>query len=299
MEDVNHWTEDGPEEIEVELVKDLKCCLVVPMVSGDKVIGVIGLQNFQQPNVFSRGDRDFLATLANHAAVAIDNAQLYDRIANELERRINELEAVNEFQQAISDISSVNDELQDIREAMSKIMDTDTMAIGLYNEDQGLIEFRLAYSGGHRVLDEDKVEGRTYGPRRFGVDRSLTEYVIRTGEPLLIEKDFDAWLEEHKDEVSSPLIGTTKCWLGVPMIAGDRKIGAIILQNEKPIKCSTKAIVTCWRPSPARRLLYWRMLDCMSKRSGELVSWRLSACFRKGSALLFRSINSLRSSTMQ
>jgi GAF domain-containing protein len=114
-------------------------------------------------------------------------------------------------------------------EAMSGLLDTRNMYIALYDEDSGLIEFPLAYGPGQQGADDEEFEGRPWDPRHLGERQGLTEWVIRHKKPLLIENDFEAWIEAH-DEIEAFPMGT-KCWLGAPMLLRDRVIGVIGLQN--------------------------------------------------------------------
>ncbi|HET9588604.1 MAG TPA: GAF domain-containing protein, partial [Anaerolineales bacterium] len=57
-----------------------QCWLGVPMLIGDRVLGVISVQSTQRPHVFDEHDRDILATIASQAAIAIQNARLFDEV---------------------------------------------------------------------------------------------------------------------------------------------------------------------------------------------------------------------------
>ncbi|GAB4410921.1 MAG: hypothetical protein Fur0044_04770 [Anaerolineae bacterium] len=210
-------------ELEIEMLTEgVKCCLGAPLLLGDKVIGVIGLLNAEQEDVYDENQRDLLVTLAGQSAIAINNARQYEL----LDRRVKELDAVSKFQHRISNVGSVKQELQDIyeaaAEAMSELMDTRNMYIALYDEKAATIEFPL-------FISEKEVTKEAYAPRRFGERQGLTEWVIRHRQPLLIEKDFDAWVEAQED-IEAFRIGT-KCWLGAPMLLRDKVIGVIGLQN--------------------------------------------------------------------
>ena len=70
------------------LVRDL---LNVPLKVRGKVIGVLGVDNLSDNGGFSENDEYLLSTLADYAAIAIDNASLYelmDRRAEELTQLI-------------------------------------------------------------------------------------------------------------------------------------------------------------------------------------------------------------------
>jgi two-component system NtrC family sensor kinase len=66
------------------LVRDL---LNVPLKVREKVIGVLGVDNTTPKGGFSENDEYLLSTLADYAAIAIDNANLYGL----MEQRANEL----------------------------------------------------------------------------------------------------------------------------------------------------------------------------------------------------------------
>jgi len=71
------------------------------MIARERVIGVISVQSFRR-NVFSQDDEILLTTIANQAAVALDNAALFRELSDltqQLETRVlqrtNELEETN------------------------------------------------------------------------------------------------------------------------------------------------------------------------------------------------------------
>ncbi|MCK4668311.1 sensor domain-containing diguanylate cyclase, partial [Candidatus Dependentiae bacterium] len=57
-----------------------KSWLGVPMISRDKILGVIAVQNFESENVYDENDENVLKTIANQAALAIRNAMLYEKM---------------------------------------------------------------------------------------------------------------------------------------------------------------------------------------------------------------------------
>jgi adenylate cyclase len=63
----------------------LRSILCVPMLVRDQVTGVIYADNRIKTGLFSDKDRDLLAALANQAALAIENARLYERVKQQLD----------------------------------------------------------------------------------------------------------------------------------------------------------------------------------------------------------------------
>ncbi|NTU81124.1 MAG: response regulator [Chloroflexales bacterium] len=58
----------------------VRAILQVPLTVGNQVIGVLAVDNRQSDRTFSENDQYLLATLADYAAIAIENARLYGQI---------------------------------------------------------------------------------------------------------------------------------------------------------------------------------------------------------------------------
>lgn len=68
--------------------KKSRSLLSVPMLLGDKIIGVITLQDYQNENSFNSTHAELLSTIASQAAVALENAHLYGALHNELQQKM-------------------------------------------------------------------------------------------------------------------------------------------------------------------------------------------------------------------
>ena len=78
--------------------------LGVPIIAGDRVIGVIALESPKQ-NVYTESDERLLSTLASSMGVALENARLFaetKRLLGETEQRNAELAVVNEIGAALA-----------------------------------------------------------------------------------------------------------------------------------------------------------------------------------------------------
>ncbi len=97
-----------------------KSWLGVPMIAEDRVIGGIVIQSYEQEEAFDEGHLNLLRTVAGQAAIAYQNASLFE----ERERRIVELAALNEMSQAISSALELEDLLEVVYQQVSHIFDT-------------------------------------------------------------------------------------------------------------------------------------------------------------------------------
>lgn len=93
--------------------------LYMPLRAGDRVIGCISVES-DQPDAFSAQDERLLATLANQAAIAFENARLYQSMQQELVERKRAQEALwaseTHYRQLADSITDILFELdQDLR----------------------------------------------------------------------------------------------------------------------------------------------------------------------------------------
>ena len=67
-----------PRFIAKEVLSNTKSLLCVPLIAKGEVIGVINITNKKHDKLFNQKDLEFITSLANQAAIAIDNAKLYE-----------------------------------------------------------------------------------------------------------------------------------------------------------------------------------------------------------------------------
>lgn len=84
-------------ESEKSRLAELDSSLLIPLISGDRLTGIVSLGPKESGEVYSREDRELLNTLANQATLAIENAQLH-RETIDRERMKQELELAREIQ---------------------------------------------------------------------------------------------------------------------------------------------------------------------------------------------------------
>ncbi|GAB4578539.1 MAG: hypothetical protein Fur0022_12740 [Anaerolineales bacterium] len=194
-----------------------KSWLGVPLIIGQKVMGVIGVQNTRQTNAYTERDRDLLTTIASQAVIAILNARSFAQTV----RRSEDLSTLNEMGRVLSNILEENAIFEKVYEFSSRLFDTTTFLIALYNHESEELTFPLSVNEGQRLP-----------PRTRPLGAGLTDYVIRSRQPLLITHDVPQYGE--KLGISQKYFGDDRpaqSWLGVPMLLGDTIIGAISVQS--------------------------------------------------------------------
>jgi sigma-B regulation protein RsbU (phosphoserine phosphatase) len=84
----------------LHLVEDVQSELVIPMLIKDRCVGVFDLES-PELNAFTKEHRELLTLLASQAAVAIDNARLYEEVRRNEERIEKELRFAQRVQMAL------------------------------------------------------------------------------------------------------------------------------------------------------------------------------------------------------
>ncbi|MFH1636459.1 MAG: GAF domain-containing protein [Chloroflexota bacterium] len=204
--------------------------LGVPLVLGDRVLGVIALYDWEHEYAFDEQDLQVIQTMAGQAAIALSNATLFYDVNRELERRVEDLNALTSVGRELSaSLEMESDEvLEVIYKQAQKLTDTRDMYIALYDEDSNQISFGLAMEGGERV--EVGIGG--WATREADMEkRGKTEEIILTHEPIL-HKTLDKSTNWYGQPSHAEFLDKVALsWLGVPLVLGDRVLGVIALYD--------------------------------------------------------------------
>jgi signal transduction histidine kinase/ActR/RegA family two-component response regulator len=187
--------------------------LAVPIRLGEQLEGILVVAN-RAAHPFSERDEAVLARLAEHAAIAIRNAQMLDS----LKARQVRLERLLEVNRELSSFQPTGLLPGRITEACQRLLNVDSVRLWL-REDQG---FALTATSG---------EAREIPALPIGVEESLAGLVASTGRPLLVP-DVTAdprALPEHGEACLR--LGCV--WMGVPVSAGPRLLGVLCLRTRR------------------------------------------------------------------
>ncbi len=224
--DVATPSDGGPAVREDISALGMKSVAYLPLISGGDVVGVLYV-NLTVPHHFSDNDKLLLELFADQAAIAIENARLYQN----LERRIRELEVLTEIGRTVSSLG-IDEILEEIHTQAGKLMDVRNIQIAFYDEDKDGVSFPLAYDAGKKV----EADHKDFRPRRRGEYRyGLTEYVIDKGEAEISRGNVWKWAKERGIQLSEAI--ATKSWIGTPLRVWDREkqaekvIGLISIQS--------------------------------------------------------------------
>jgi diguanylate cyclase (GGDEF)-like protein len=190
--------------------------LSVPLVFNDEAIGLLTLVEKRWRRCFTPEERRLLAQLAVPAAVAIHNARMFRREAQQNRR----LRALVDAGRAISSTLDLDRLLQTVAQAAGEALGTAECAIDSYDAESETISIVAFYQRAADVQDAGWV-GRTYSLSDFPSDRA-TLYGGRIHE----ENVSDPTLDEANRR--SMIENGEKTIMSVPLEDDGRPIGLLV-----------------------------------------------------------------------
>ena len=198
--------------------------LGVPIMAGDRALGVVALARYPR-NGFSAADERLLTTIASNLGVALENARLYDETKSLLaqtDARAGELAIINEIGSALAKQLDFQAIIELVGERVGVILNAPDVSIGLFDPATNKIHFLYEVEDGERYHTE---------PFEMGV--GLTSRIINSRQPLR----GGSW--DEMMGLGGVVVGNTdgalkQSFLGVPIPAGDRVLGAVTVVREAP-----------------------------------------------------------------
>jgi PAS domain S-box-containing protein len=190
--------------------------LAVPLKIGDRVIGVINVSDDEQTGLFDEDDVRLVSLFADQAAIAVENARLF-----EAEREQRELaEALRLATAAVSSTLDLEQILDLILEQVDRVMSNDAINI-------------MLIEGGLACV----VRSRGYGRFGQGVndlslcmsDSPILRHILETGESVVIA---DTALDPGWIRV--PEVAWIRSYAAAPIHVLDEVVGFLCLDSAEP-----------------------------------------------------------------
>ncbi len=198
---------------------DTRSQLTVPIRREGSVVGVIDVES---PKVGAFDDEHlaFIRRLADHAAVAIENARLY----RETQQRLRELSVLFDTSAALSTTLNVDEVLHIIARQVTAILDVEGCAILTWDREQDALVTMLDY--GRDQPDPVLWEADPPGALYLLADYPASRQVLERRQPITIRvSDPDA----DPAEVRLMRAQGVQHLLMVPMIVRDKVVGMLEL----------------------------------------------------------------------
>ncbi|MDQ1300461.1 MAG: hypothetical protein QG637_379 [Chloroflexota bacterium] len=186
-----------------------------PICSRDAVIGFLAVDS-TQPGFYAPQDGERLRVFADQAALALQNARLFD----ETRHRAEQMAMLNRIGLAITAGLSMEQVLRTVYAQCLQIATIDAFYVALYDPTTGVIRFPL-------FLDEN----RPVNIPEFNIHTQpgMAGVVIARSQTVYVPDTFDSQVA-----TAYPIsyVGrVTRAYLGIPLILRDRVIGVLSIQN--------------------------------------------------------------------
>ncbi len=198
-----------------------KCWLGVPLAIGDRIIGVMAVQSYEEENLYTQEDLEIFQSIALQTAVTLENAHLLERTDEALAQKVKELSILAELDREMA-IASL-----DLARLLKLIVDravsytgADAGVLALVEEKEGKKGLFLKAQVGY----PPEIEQYAYTP--YPVEKGITGRVVRTGQAVLCP---DVSLDPDYD----PVRESTLSQLTVPIILEGKVLGAITLESSR------------------------------------------------------------------
>jgi PAS domain S-box-containing protein len=188
-----------------------------PLLYRDRLLGVITVNNQDTGRLFTAHDQEILTLFASHAAIAIENARLFQ----ENQRKLEELSVLYHLSQAVTGQLDIAQLAQATYFQVGRVMDTQKMVIFLYDEHRQ--EFEVAL----RMVN-DKPDPHLWHRSAFGA--GLISPVVARRRAIRTTNYAATCQQEGVEPMAASL--PFPYWLGVPMTAGEEVVGVLALQSD-------------------------------------------------------------------
>ena len=195
----------------ISAVPNVRSELAVPLITKNRVIGVIDLEA-RNPGYFTEEHSRLLTLVASRIAGGIENAQLYTRTT----RQARILLLLNEIARELSSILNLDELLNRVAELLRRLIDYQMFSILLLDSSGEKLQHRFSLRFRENIHLKHEVP----------LGRGLVGYAAQTGQAVLVP-------DVSKDPRYIAGNPETRSELAVPLIYKDKVIGVLDLEHTR------------------------------------------------------------------
>jgi PAS domain S-box-containing protein len=200
----------------------IKSLLIVPLVVGGNVIGTLRLEATDRKRWFNDAQVELAQTIATQAAIAVQNASLFEQAAV----RNRELETLFESAQATAVTLDLNEVIRRVTVQVLSALRADACTVFLWDDVNNMLEVR------------DDISARMDGvmPDQPGDQYLLSEYPLREralrDRELIVVRTTDSDLPENEADILQRHGAAMRVL--VPLVVNEIAIGLVELETLDP-----------------------------------------------------------------
>lgn len=192
--------------------------LCVPLVASGRLLGWFGLGEERSGAAYTSEARQFLATIADQAALAIHNALLY----RDSQDRARQLDILNRIGHTLGSTLDLQEVLNRFLAEVVEVFSVEAASLLLVDQDTGELVFEIATGPTSEPI---------LGSRLPVSAESLASWVARTGKPVLSNdvRSDPQWYSRMDEKTGF----VTRQLIAVPMSRRDTVIGVVEILNRR------------------------------------------------------------------
>ena len=193
----------------------------VPIISSDRVLGAISLENYERENAFGESELRLLTTIAASLGTALENARLFNetqRLLKETEQRAAELAIINSVQEGLAsklDLQAIYDLIGD---KLGEVLHTHDIDIRLFDLPAGKVYYPYVKDKGVRMTVE---------PTPFS---GMSKHVYETRQMLVVNENLPGFMEQV-GSITLPGTQMEKSFVALPIMSNENIIGMVAISD--------------------------------------------------------------------
>ncbi len=203
----------------------LQAILYIAIPGQERLNGWLAIGLRLSGESYSSNDIAFLENLCTQTALAVERVQS----VNNLQRRLQELNALTRVAQGVNITLEFDDILELIYAQTYQIIPLDDLHITLYDQNGDYYYYAFCLEDNERLSDKENQRI----PERYG----LEPWIIQSGQSILSNN----YLQTCQEKDVMPASSDVYAWIGVPLNTGTRTIGALSIGHRDPSMHYTQA----------------------------------------------------------
>jgi diguanylate cyclase (GGDEF)-like protein/putative nucleotidyltransferase with HDIG domain len=195
------------------LAQGLRTVVGISLQTKERVFGSLLLGTPDNRN-FTPAERRLLLALGQQIGTSVENSYLIQQTA----RRSEELHILNDIGRALSSTLDLDTLLGRIYSEMRRVLDVGSFFIAFLHPKTREVRFEIEVTDGERLPKRSRESGN-----------HLIEYVVRSGQPLLIREKF----REETQRLCIDALRPLGSICAVPLILYDRAVGVMAVHSPK------------------------------------------------------------------
>jgi two-component system, NtrC family, sensor histidine kinase KinB len=195
----------------------IQALLLLPLIASERPIGLLLLLDIKETRDFTRAEVDAARMLANHAAIAVHNARLYEDTQHQL--RVSAL--LNEASKVINSSLDTDQILQSLLSQMNELLNAEAISIALVDIQRNELVYTVAEG-----IGSQEIIGL-----RLPSNQGVSGWVMKHGQPALVpDMSQDPRFYAEGDRRTGQ---TTRAMICAPLQVKDEVLGTIQAINPR------------------------------------------------------------------